>query len=85
MADRLNLDRAERLRRADQLTPDQIAEVQEVFSLFDKDGDGAISTRELGPLLRSLGFNPSDADIQKLTSEVDTEDFITKLLSLTDY
>ena len=44
-----------------------------MFSLFDKDGDGAISTRELGPLLRSLGFNPSDADIQKLTSEVDTE------------
>ena len=29
---------------ADQLTDDQIAEFKEAFSLFDKDGDGKISS-----------------------------------------
>ena len=33
---------------AEQLTEDQIAEFKEAFSLFDKDGDGTITTKELG-------------------------------------
>ena len=35
---------------ADQLTEEQIAEFKEAFSLFDKDGDGTITTKELGTL-----------------------------------
>lgn len=31
-----------------QLTEEQIAEFKEAFSLFDKDGDGTITTKELG-------------------------------------
>ena len=34
--------------QADQLTEEQIAEFKEAFSLFDKDGDGTITTKELG-------------------------------------
>jgi calmodulin len=30
------------------LTEEQIAEFKEAFSLFDKDGDGTITTKELG-------------------------------------
>jgi len=33
---------------ADQLTEEQIAEFKEAFSLFDKDGDGTITTKEFG-------------------------------------
>ena len=40
---------------ADQLTEEQIAEFKEAFSLFDKDGDGSITTKELGTVMRSLG------------------------------
>jgi len=40
---------------ADQLTEEQIAEFKEAFSLFDKDGDGTITTKELGTVMRSLG------------------------------
>ena len=32
----------------EQLTEEQIAEFKEAFSLFDKDGDGTITTKELG-------------------------------------
>eukprot|EP00977_Amphora_coffeiformis_P013184 scaffold3403_cov158-Amphora_coffeaeformis.AAC.2 len=35
---------------ADQLTEEQIAEFKEAFSLFDKDGDGTITTKELGTI-----------------------------------
>ena len=39
----------------EQLTEEQIAEFKEAFSLFDKDGDGTITTKELGTVMRSLG------------------------------
>lgn len=39
----------------DALTEEQIAEFKEAFSLFDKDGDGNITTKELGTVMRSLG------------------------------
>lgn len=42
---------------ADQLTEEQIAEFKEAFSLFDKDGDGTITTKELGTVMRSLGIS----------------------------
>ena len=42
------------------LTPKQIAEFQECFQMFDKDGDGTINTKELGTVMRSLGKFFSD-------------------------
>ena len=40
---------------ADQLTEEQIAEFKEAFALFDKDGDGTITTKELATVIRSTG------------------------------
>jgi len=57
----------------DQLTEAQIAEFKEAFNLFDRDGDGNISTQELGTVIRSLGANPTNAEIRELISEVDEE------------
>ena len=48
-------------------------EVQECFSLFDKDGDGSIVAKEVGPVLRSLGYNPSEDEISHLVDEIDAE------------
>ena len=42
-------------KMAEQLTEDQIAEFKEAFSLFDKDGDGTITTKELGTVMRCGG------------------------------
>ncbi|KAI1240631.1 Calmodulin, partial [Lamprotornis superbus] len=61
------------LREADQLTEEQIAEFKEAFSLFDKDGDGTITTKELGTVMRSLGQNPTEAELQDMINEVDAD------------
>lgn len=56
---------------ADSLTEEQIAEFKEAFSLFDKDGDGTITTKELGTVMRSLGQNPTEAELLDMIHEVD--------------
>ena len=57
----------------DQLTDEQIAEFKEAFALFDKDGDGTITTKELGTVMRSLGQNPTEAELQDMINEVDVD------------
>jgi len=58
---------------ADQLSEEQISEFKEAFSLFDKDGDGTITTIELGTVMRSLGQNPTEAELQDMINEVDAD------------
>merc|ERR1712039_986316 len=55
------------------LTEEQIAEFKLAFSVFDKDGDGTITTKELGTVMRSLGQNPTEAELQDMINEVDAD------------
>ncbi len=55
-------------------------EFKEAFSLFDKDGDGTITTKELGTVMRSLGQNPTEAELQDMINEVDADGEDTFLL-----
>ena len=48
-------------------------EFKEAFSLFDKDGDGTITTKELGTVMRSLGQNPTEQELQDMINEVDAD------------
>ena len=50
-----------------------LVEFKEAFSLFDKDGDGTITTKELGTVMRSLGQNPTEAELQDMINEVDAD------------
>ena len=49
------------------------SEFKEAFSLFDKDGDGTICSKELGTVMRSLGQNPTEAELQDMINEVDAD------------
>merc|ERR1711976_591073 len=53
------------------ISESKIAEFKEAFSLFDKDGDGQITTKELGTVMRSLHQNPTEAELREMISEVD--------------
>ncbi|CAD5119994.1 DgyrCDS8577 [Dimorphilus gyrociliatus] len=55
------------------LTDEQIAEFREAFQVFDKDGNGSISTKELGMVMRSLGQNPTEQDLMEMINEVDID------------
>ena len=58
---------------ADELTEKQLKEFREAFSLFDKSKDGLISYQELGVVMRSLGQNPTDAELKDMISELDAD------------
>uniref|UniRef100_A0A8C6QEE3 EF-hand domain-containing protein n=1 Tax=Nannospalax galili TaxID=1026970 RepID=A0A8C6QEE3_NANGA len=56
---------------AGQLTEEQITEFKEAFSLFNKYGDSTITMKELGTVMRSLGQDPTEAELQDMINEVD--------------
>mmetsp|Transcript_2492 Transcript_2492/g.5990 ORF Transcript_2492/g.5990 Transcript_2492/m.5990 type:complete len:149 (+) Transcript_2492:108-554(+) len=58
---------------SEQYTEEQIAEFKEAFSLFDKDGDGTIDADELGTVLRSLGNQPTDEEVEDMIREADED------------
>ncbi len=43
------------------------------FPITDKDGDGTITTKELGTVMRSLGQNPTEAELADMINEVDAD------------
>ena len=55
------------------LTDEQIAEFKEAFSVFDDDGNGTISTGELGMVMHSLGQSPTEAELEAMVREVDAD------------
>ena len=48
------------------ITAEQEQEVQEAFSLADKNGTGSIQMKEVGMVVRALGMNPSDEELQDM-------------------
>nr|XP_034323712.1 neo-calmodulin-like [Crassostrea gigas] len=48
-------------------------EFKEDFRLFDKDGDKTSKTKELGTVMRSLGQNPTESELQEMIQEVDVD------------
>ncbi|KAK3750026.1 hypothetical protein QZH41_008665 [Actinostola sp. cb2023] len=50
-----------------------LCKLQEAFSLFDKDGSGTISNEELEVVMKSLGQNPTNEELQKMIREVDAD------------
>jgi len=46
------------------------SEYREAFALFDKKGTGQVPRESLGELLRSLGQNPTQAEVAQLEQAV---------------
>lgn len=41
--------------------------------MFDKDGNGTMSTKELGFAMRTLGLNPTEDDLLNIINEFDVD------------
>ena len=48
------------------LTDEEMDAFKETFMMFDKDGDGTVSTKELGAVMRSLGNNPTEEELEDM-------------------
>lgn len=49
------------------LTKDQIGMFQDAFNEFDINHDGIIDTKQLRALMRQIGLNPTEAELQVYT------------------
>ncbi|XP_066497762.1 calcium-binding protein 5b [Hoplias malabaricus] len=66
------------------LVADEIEELREAFSEFDKDKDGLITCKDLGNLMRTMGYMPTEMELielgqninMNLGGQVDFEDFV---------
>ena len=47
------------------------SEYRDAFRFFDKDESGYITTKELGSIMRSLGQNPTEVELQEIMNTVD--------------
>lgn len=68
---------------ARQLTEEEVAEMKETFAMFDTDGGGSISMDELRQVMKKIGQNLSEKQLQELfiiadingDGEIDFEEF----------
>ncbi|MEH2339844.1 EF-hand domain-containing protein [Nostoc sp.] len=51
----------------------EIEKLWQAFKVLDVDGNGAISTEELGEVMRSLGQNPTETGLRDLIKEIDVD------------
>ncbi|XP_070704197.1 calcium-binding protein 5b [Pempheris klunzingeri] len=71
-------------RRTRTLTNDEIEELREAFVEFDKDKDGFITCKDLGNLMRTMGYMPTEMELIELSQNinmnlggrVDFDDFV---------
>lgn len=50
-----------------------MTEFKAAFDMFDTDGGGDISTKELGTVMRMLGQNPTREELAEIIEEVDED------------
>ncbi|CAH1264477.1 CALM1 [Branchiostoma lanceolatum] len=55
-----------------ELSQEEIAELKQAFSEFDK-GTGMIDTGDLGYIMRAMGQNPTEQEVQDMVNEVDLD------------
>ncbi|CAH1228139.1 calmodulin-like [Branchiostoma lanceolatum] len=60
-------------RMTKKLTHEQIMEFREAFSAIDQDGDGVIRSKELGKLMRAMGENPTEQEVEEIVVQLDLD------------
>lgn len=54
-------------------------ELKHSYSVFDRDGDGNITIRELGLVLRNLGLFPTEQELDQMLKDIDIDGKVTHI------
>lgn len=58
------------IKSTKELTEEEIEDYNEAFNNFDKDGNGNIDEGELGVVMRSLGYSPTNQQLKDMMAKV---------------
>lgn len=58
------------IKSTNDLTKEELEDYKEAFNNFDKDGNGNIDEGELGVVLRSLGYSPTNQQLKDMMKRV---------------
>lgn len=53
--------------------------MKDVFDSYDKKNEGIIKISMLGDILRTIGFNPVESDVQRAIAQFDPQSNLKKL------
>ncbi|XP_041632727.1 calmodulin-1 [Drosophila kikkawai] len=57
----------------EELTHEERTLLLDAFKIMDKENEGAITSKELAVVIRALGRQPSDNEVQSMINEVDSD------------
>ena len=55
------------------LSPEQLQDLKEAFSVFDRDGDEKINAEELSVVLEAIGRKKTVEEVKEIIAEVDDD------------
>ena len=55
------------------LTLDQKQEYKEIFEIFDSDQSGSIQSEEIAQVMRTLGQNPTNEEVEAMVNNIDVD------------
>uniref|UniRef100_A0A8V5GDJ7 Uncharacterized protein n=1 Tax=Melopsittacus undulatus TaxID=13146 RepID=A0A8V5GDJ7_MELUD len=62
-----------------------LAEFKEAFLLFDRTGDAKITLSQVGDIIRALGQNPTNAEINKILGNPSKEEMNAKKITFEEF
>jgi len=57
----------------DELSREEQDLLRDTFRILDKENEGAITSKELGVVIRALGRQPNESEVQSMINEVDSD------------
>ncbi|TTA11847.1 Myosin light chain 1, skeletal muscle isoform [Bagarius yarrelli] len=61
-----------------EFTPDQLEDYREAFGLFDRVGDNKIAYNQIADIMRALGQNPTNKEVNRILGKPSAEDMANK-------
>ncbi|KAI8037198.1 uncharacterized protein LOC128255694 [Drosophila gunungcola] len=57
----------------EELSSEEQMLIRETFRILDKENEGAITSKEMAVVIRALGRQPNESEVQSMINEVDSE------------